>query len=215
MISAAVFDAFGTIVRIGQRTNPYVALFREGRRQGVAISPGSTSLAMTTCLSFDELASRLGIVLSSSTRKELSRALEVELSSIEPYPDAVEAVIRLRNAGVKLGICSNLAAPYGPVVKSLFPQMDGYAFSYQLGVMKPEAAIYRSICNQMGVEPGLFFNSERGRVAMIGDSRRCDRDGPRGVGILGIHLDRLGRGQIQDLAQFAQIAIDHGGVEPM
>lgn len=38
MISAAVFDAFGTVVRIRRRTNPYGALFREGRRQGVMLN---------------------------------------------------------------------------------------------------------------------------------------------------------------------------------
>ncbi|WP_439858315.1 HAD family hydrolase [Pseudomonas syringae] len=209
MISAVVLDAFGTIVRIGQRTNPYVALIREGRRQGVDISPGSTSLAMTTNLSFDDLASRLGIELSRSKREGLNRDLKRELSSIESYPDAVEAVSRLRNAGVKLGICSNLAALYGPVVRRLFPTMDGYAFSYQLGIMKPEPAIYQSICNQMGVESGHYYSSERGCVSMIGDSPRCDRDGPRENGIMGYHLDRKGRGSINDLLQFAELVIDH------
>jgi HAD superfamily hydrolase (TIGR01549 family) len=207
MISAVVFDAFGTVVRIGQRTNPYIALIREGRRQGVLISLGSASLAMTTNLSFDELASRLGIELSSSKREELNRALERELSSIERYPDAVEAVSRLQNTGVKVGICSNLAAPYGPVVKSLFPQMDGYAFSYQLGVMKPDPTIYQSICNQMNVESGHLFRDGVGRVLMIGDSPRCDRDGPRATGILGYRLDRSGNGEIHQLDAFAHLII--------
>lgn len=209
MISAIVFDAFGTVVRIRQRTNPYIGLIREGRRQGVAISPSSTSLAMTTNLSFDELASRLGIELSSSKREELNRDLERELSSIERYPDAVEAVSRLQNAGIKVGICSNLSAPYGPVVKSLFPQMDGYAFSYQLGVMKPHPAIYHSICNQMNVESGHLFRDRVGRVLMIGDSPRCDRDGPRATGILGYHLDRSGNGEIHQLDEFAQLVIEN------
>ncbi|EGH16515.1 hypothetical protein Pgy4_26045 [Pseudomonas savastanoi pv. glycinea str. race 4] len=114
MISGVVFDAFGTVVRIGQRTNPYIALIREGRRQGVLISPGSASLAMTTNLSFDDLALRLGIELYPLKREELNRDLERELSSIERYPDAVEAVSRLQDAGIKVGICSNLAALYGP-----------------------------------------------------------------------------------------------------
>ncbi|WP_458130267.1 HAD family hydrolase [Pseudomonas sp. Z2-11] len=213
MITGVVFDAFGSIVRINDRTSPYVVLFREGRRQGVPISPGLPGLAMTTNLSFVELASRLGIVLSSSKRKELNRALEQELSSIKAYPDAIEAVSRLQNAGIKLGICSNLAAPYGPIVRRLFPEMDGYAFSFELGIMKPEPAIYRSICNQMGVVPGYFFDLKTERVVMIGDSQRCDRDGPRKVGISGLHLDRTGRGQIQDLTQFAQFVIEHGIIE--
>ncbi|WP_339436338.1 HAD family hydrolase [Pseudomonas sp. EL_65y_Pfl1_R32] len=209
MISAVVFDAFGTIVRIGQRTSPYVALIREGRRQGVAINPGLTGLAMRTSLSFDELASRLGIVLSPSKREELNRALELELSSIEPYPEAVEAVSRLQNAGIKLGICSNLAAPYGSIVRRLFPEMDGYAFSFELGVMKPNPSIYHCVCNQMEVEPGHCFSADMCRVLMIGDSPRCDRDGPRSVGIMGFHLDRRGQGSIKNLQQFVKLVIAH------
>nr|WP_259469463.1 HAD-IA family hydrolase [Pseudomonas syringae] len=164
---------------------------------------------MTTNLSFDELALRLGIELSSSKREELNRDLDRELSSIECFPDAVEAVSRLQNSGIKVGICSNLTAPYGPVVKSLFPQMGGYAFSYQLGVMKPDPTIYQSICNQMNVEPGHFFMEGAGRVLMIGDSLRCDRDGPRSVGIMGLHLDRKGLGSINDLLQFAELVLGH------
>ncbi|EFW80292.1 Haloacid dehalogenase-like family hydrolase [Pseudomonas savastanoi pv. glycinea] len=209
MISGVVFDAFGTVVRIGQRTNPYIALIREGRRQGVLISPGSASLAMTTNLSFDDLALRLGIELYPLKREELNRDLERELSSIERYPDAVEAVSRLQDAGIKVGICSNLAALYGPVVKSLFPQMDGYAFSYQLGVMKPDPTIYQSVCNQMHVEPGHLFSDGAGRVLMIGDSPRCDRDGPRAAGILGFHLDRSGSRGIHQLDEFAQLVIEN------
>ncbi|WP_122286916.1 HAD family hydrolase [Pseudomonas syringae group genomosp. 3] len=209
MISAIVFDAFGTVVQVRQRTNPYIELIREGRRQGVAISPGSTRLAMTTNLSFDELAFLLCIELSPSKRRGLNRDLERELSSIERYPDAFEAVSRLQNAGIKVGICSNLASPYGPVVKSLFPQMDGYAFSYQLGLMKPHPTIYHSICNQMNVEPGHLFRDGVGRVLMIGDSPKCDRDGPRATGILGFHLDRSSNRGIHQLDEFAQLVIEN------
>jgi FMN phosphatase YigB (HAD superfamily) len=208
MIDGVVFDAFGTILRINCRMNPYRELIREGRRQGLSLSSDTTHRAMTTNSSLTELCAELQISLTPSKRRELTQALELELSSIEPYSDAVEAVSRLQNAGIRLGICSNLAAPYGPIVKSLFPEMDGYAFSFELGVMKPQSAIYRSICNQMGMEPGHYLSREKSEVVMIGDSKRCDRDGPRSVGIMGFHLDRTGRGSINDLMQFAELVID-------
>lgn len=44
---------------------------------------------------------------------------------------------------------------------------------------------------------------------MIGDSKRCDRDGLRSVGIMGFHLDRTGRGSLNDLVQFADLLRDH------
>lgn len=214
MISAAVFDAFGTVVRIGQRTNPYRELIREGRRQGIALSGDSAHIAMTKNLSLEDMASSLGISLTTTKHEELYRKLEIEVSSIEPYQDAVQAISLLKSAGIKTGICSNLASPYGPKVREIFPRMDGYAFSYEVGAMKPDPGIYRSICAQMDVEPGHYFGDELGRVLMIGDSQKCDRDGPRVVGITGFYLDRIGRGQIHDLVQFARMVTDSNSPRP-
>lgn len=207
-VQAVIFDAFGTIVRIGQRTNPYRELFREARRQGLSLPSESFDVAMTLDLSLNDFAAHLGIELSSSQREKLNSDLQKELDSIEAFPDAVSAICMLQEEGIKVGICSNLSAPYGPVVRKRFPRMDGYALSYELGVTKPDPLIYQSICNQMSVEAGNLFNVDKGRVVMIGDSRRCDQDGPRAVGIMGFLLDRAGRGQINDLSQFAQLVID-------
>lgn len=208
MISGVIFDAFGTVVRIGKRTNPYRELLKHGRRQGISFDPSALHVAMTMNLSFLELASHLGIALSTSKREELIQALELELSSIAPFPEALVAIQHLAEAGLKVGICSNLAGPYVPVVRQIFPDVDGYAFSCELGVMKPDPTIYHTICNQMGIEPGHLLSSTRGRVLMIGDSPRCDRDGPRGIGIMGYRLDRSSAGPIKDLKQFKDMVLD-------
>lgn len=215
MISAIVFDAFGTIVRINQRMNPYLELIREGRRQGVELKPDSTRIAMTMNLSLDELASELGVSLTALKRDELHRKLDTEISSIESYPDAVEAISLLKGHGIKTGICSNLAGPYGPKVREIFPHMDGYAFSFEAGFMKPDPSIYRLICEQMDVELGHYFSERSGRVLMIGDSQTCDQNGPRAVGIGGFYLDRTGRGKIHDLMQFAKMVVAHSGQQPI
>jgi FMN phosphatase YigB (HAD superfamily) len=207
-VDGVIFDAFGTVLRISQRTNPYRNLLREGRRQGLELSPDSIRIAMTMNHSIYEIASHLGIHLTRAKSVELSSALERELSSIHAFPDAKMAIALLKESGVKVGICSNLAAPYGPVVREIFPQLDGYAFSFELGVMKPDTAIYHSICSLMEVEPGHYFSSEHGRVMMIGDSKKCDQDGPRLIGVTGLHLDRNGQGAINDLQQFADLVID-------
>ena len=213
MISAVLFDAFGTIVRIRRRTNPYLQLMREGRRQGLPITLEITKLAMTADLPFAGSADHLGITLSASKRIELSEALEEELSSIEPYPDAVRAVAELQDAGILVGVCSNLAQPYGAGVKELFPNIGYHAFSFELGVTKPDPHIYRFICGQMGVDPGHCFDPEKGQVLMIGDSPRCDRDGPRAAGIMGHLLHRDARGPITDLTKFAQLVLDRNRAE--
>lgn len=208
LIEGVIFDAFGTVLRIGRRTNPYRELLREGRRQGLKLASDSIQIAMTMNHSFDEMASYLGVVLTPHKREELNGALQQELVSIQAFPDAKAAIKLLQQAGVKVGICSNLASPYGPVVRDLFAQLDGYAFSFELGVMKPDPVIYHTICNQMGVEPGHFLSSTKGRVLMIGDSPRCDRDGPREIGIMGYQLNRSSVGRIKDLEQFTDMVLD-------
>lgn len=213
VISAVVFDAFGTLACISRRTNPYRELLREGRRQGVELTPDSARIAMKANVSLDDMALTFGVSLTPSRREELHHRLEVEVASIEPYPDAVEAISLLRSAGIKIGICSNLASPYGPKVREIFPHMDGYAFSYEVGELKPDPSIYQSICAQMDVESGHYFGDELGRVLMIGDSQRCDRDGPRVVGISGFYLDRTGHGQIHDLVQFAQMVTESNSLK--
>lgn len=207
-VQAVIFDAFGTVVRIGQRFNPYRELFREARRQGLLLPSESVGGAMTLDLSFNDFASHLGIELTSSQCEKLNSELQEELASVEAFSDAVVAIRMLQEEGIKVGVCSNLSAPYGPAVRTVFPRMDGYAFSYEVGVTKPAPSIYQSICTQVNVEPGNLFHAEKGRVVMIGDSRRCDQDGPRAIGIMGFLLDRSGRGQITDLRQFAQLVID-------
>lgn len=89
--------------------------------------------------------------------------------------------------------------------------MDGYAFSYQLGAMKPGPAIYQAICNQIGMQPGHYLSIDTGRIVMIGDSKRCDQDGPRSIGIMGFHLDRKGLESINDILQFIELVIGCNG----
>ena len=212
LISAIVLDAFGTIVRISERTNPYAALLKEGHRQGLALAPDSTRFVMTANLSLDRVADHLGIELSPLKRAELNDLLGQELSSVEPYPDGLAAIECLQEVGVVIGICSNLAQPYGPVIRKAFPRVQCHAFSYEVGVMKPEPSIYLAMCREMGLETSHAEpeNAQaRSGVVMIGDSRKCDRDGPTAVGIEGYYLDRSGMGQISDLMQFAVMIIAH------
>jgi FMN phosphatase YigB (HAD superfamily) len=91
---------------------------------------------------------------------------------------------------------------YGPVVERIFPHLGAYCFSYRIGVMKPQAAIYRHTCDLLDVRPGNELSGLK-RVVMIGDSERCDREGPDQVGIKGYLLRRNGRGS-SNLSHFAQ-----------
>jgi FMN phosphatase YigB (HAD superfamily) len=133
---------------------------------------------MTQSLGLREAADYFGIELSPDLLEYAERSLEEELANISAFPDALEAVALLQRAGHRLGVCSNLAQPYGSAIRYYFPGLDAYGFSFEIGSVKPEPMIYQTTCKLLGVQPSCGFGGQA-RVMMIGDSQRCDRDGPR------------------------------------
>lgn len=203
MLAAVIFDLFGTVLHIQDRQNPYRRLLRIGAEQGRVSSRGDLRLIMMQQRGLKEAAAGLEIELAPRDLEELQRSLELELASIRVYDDAQAAMTLLRARGIKIGVCSNLAGPYCDEARRLLPGLDGYALSAECGVMKPDPTIYRSVCAMMGVEPELP-KSDHQRTVMIGDSKKCDEQGPRVCGIMGFHLDRSGAGRYSDLLEFAQ-----------
>ncbi|WAH60643.1 HAD family hydrolase [Pseudomonas silvicola] len=204
--NAVIFDVFGTLLKIQHGTHPFRQLFREGLRQGRRPKPSDIHELMTKSLGIEEAAEFFGISLSSTRISELKMLLESEVDGIEPFPDAHDAIALLMDNDIRVGVCSNLAAPYGRAVKQIFPNLDGYAFSFELGFIKPNPQIYQAVCSMLGVLPGDVDDAAQ-RVFMIGDSLSCDCLGPRAVGISGIHLDRGGKGGLRNLIEFAISAV--------
>jgi len=205
-ITAVIFDAFGTTLRIGTPMHPYRRLLREGAKHGRRPSPSDLHKLMTTDAGLREAADLLGIQVAVTRMAEIESALQREIESIEVFQDAYDAIALLHEHGIATAVCSNLAAPYGPAVKRLLPDLNAYAFSYQLGVTKPDPAIYRAVCRDLGVAPGNLFG-DAAQLAMVGDSPRCDRDGPRAVGIKGFYLERNQTGSIRHLLDYAKVVI--------
>lgn len=203
--TAVIFDVFGTVISIEDRRNPHLQLLRLGRDHGRRPRPGDVQMVMTNELGWEELARCLDIRVSHDQLQHLAEELETELSSLKVYPDAAKAVSLLQSAGVKVGLCSNLASGYGPAVRKLLPALDGYGFSYEIGAMKPNPVIYHSVCRDLGVQPGQQLLGNR--VVMIGDSIKCDRAGARAAGIAGFHLVRSGEGDFKNLVDFADCVL--------
>ncbi|MFK3919168.1 HAD family hydrolase [Pseudomonas fulva] len=209
MIAAVVFDLFGTLVEIQNRQNPYRRLFRIGGQQGRVASQHDLRLIMALNGGLGEAAEALGIRLSFHQLVELQGLLDLELDSITPFADAVPALELLRKHEIKVAVCSNLAGPYCSIVRRLLPGLDGYALSAELGLLKPDREMYRSVCEMLGVWPDEQ-PANPVRVLTIGDSKRCDESGPRSFGISGHHLDRSGGGRFQDLLSFANSIVAEG-----
>jgi HAD superfamily hydrolase (TIGR01549 family) len=211
MTAAVIFDLFGTLLEIRNRQNSYRRLLRLGSQQGRVASPGDLRWIMTNTCGLQEAADFFGIKLSSIQLTELQSCLELELESITLFEDALPALALLRHHQIKIGVCSNLGGPYCSVARNLLPGLDGYALSAEVGLMKPDAAMYQHICTQLDVVPSQRLGLNKPQVLMIGDSRRCDADGPKAAGIEGYHLDRSGAGRFSNLIEFvAGINISKG-----
>ena len=182
-ITVVCFDAFGTLIRYnGRRLNPY--------RRLVTVAPGEQAERMpflTRNVSVNEFADELGL---SHLLPVIRRELDTEIAGLQLFPE-VELVLRkLRAAGKRVAVCSNLAHEYGQVVRQLLPSLEGYVLSYEVGAAKPDPAIYAAVCESLGSRPR--------DVLFIGDSKRCDVQGPQAFGMQACWLDRLGGQTLMD-----------------
>lgn len=197
MPTAVIFDAFGTLIKIQGGQHPYLRLLKLGKARGRSPRADDIDVLMQEPLTLSGAAQFFGIQAAPDELAVLEQVLADEIERIEPYPDGVDAVRLLQSRGIRVGVCSNLAFPYSRAIRRCYPDLDAYLLSSELGVMKPDVKIYQHACEQLDVEPPHAY--------MIGDSQRCDRDGPTACGIEGFYLDRSGgAGDYADLLSFAQ-----------
>ncbi|MGP9022227.1 HAD family hydrolase [Streptomyces sp. BR1] len=85
-----------------------------------------------------------------------------------PYPDTKAVLTGLRERGVKVAVVSNIGWDLRPVFRThgLDGLVDAYVLSYEHGVQKPDARLFRAACEAVGCDPG--------EVLMVGDDRRAD-----------------------------------------
>lgn len=83
---------------------------------------------MSTACDLAGTTQLFGVNLLAAALASLENDLCAELASVALYPDASATLTVLRQAGIKIGVCSNLAAPYAiPVLKLLPFRLDAYA----------------------------------------------------------------------------------------
>ena len=173
--SVIAFDVFGTLIKIGERRSPYRKLIiwlKENERQP---KPDDAKFIMSQNLSFTELVKLLGINIPDQLLQELEHDLNDELQSIVLYEDTLSTLEELKELGFRLALCSNLAMPYGKVVSSLLPNIDTYAWSYEVAAIKPEPKIYQSLIDQI--------DCQASEILFIGDTALADFTGPTTFGM--------------------------------
>ena len=107
-----IFDAFGTLVKIGESRSPYRKLMQWLKANGRKPSAQDAKIIMSNPLNIAQLARSFGAELPEQLLREINTDLQLELSTIELYEDTVPILQMLKESSFKIALCSNLAMPY-------------------------------------------------------------------------------------------------------
>lgn len=189
---AVLFDAYGTLVL------PTVETARVARRAGAP--PLRALLAALGELTDErrEMVRQLTLVRPLATMKDAAALLEAELG--RPVPPALveeqeavlarqlatfvlrqgtlEALEALRARGVRVALLSNLASPYREPIRrlGLEARVDVAVYSCDVGLAKPDPAIFRLALERLGV-------ADPARAVMVGDRQDLDAQGAEAAGL--------------------------------
>jgi HAD superfamily hydrolase (TIGR01509 family) len=99
----------------------------------------------------------------------------IDPSSWTPYPDTADVLKDLHRQGIKTAVVSNIAFDVRPAFEAIgvADSLDEVVLSYEVGAVKPDAAIFETALARLGVEAA--------HALMIGDSDEAD-GGARAIG---------------------------------
>ena len=108
----------------------------------------------------------------------------IDPSSWTPYPDTARVLHGLADRGVPVAVVSNIAFDLRAAFDLLgvHDTVAHYALSFEVGAVKPDAAIFRSAVDALGVDPASCL--------MVGDSEEAD-GGAQALGMSFALLDPL------------------------
>jgi HAD superfamily hydrolase (TIGR01509 family) len=115
----------------------------------------------------------------------------IDPSSWTPYPDTAEVLKGLHRQGIKTAVVSNIAFDVRPAFLALgvADYVDEFVLSFEVGAIKPDAAIFETALTRLGVEAA--------HAVMVGDSDEAD-GGARAVGCRFSLVDPLPTSQRAD-----------------
>jgi putative hydrolase of the HAD superfamily len=147
---------------------------------------------------WSNIAGDVAFPLLDDSLVELKK-LDVEMWT-ELNPPMLEWAHRLKSAGIRIGILSNIGDAMEQGIRAKFAWIDAFThatWSHTLKLRKPEREIYAAAAKGLGVEPGeiLFIDDREDNVA------GAQAAGMRGV-VYGLHtefereMERLGLGAL-------------------
>jgi putative hydrolase of the HAD superfamily len=120
-------------------------------------------------------------------RSQLEEAVPARIKALKAdtqlRPDAVSALTAIKNRGLSTALISDCTHELPAFLPSLpvAPLLDAQVFSVELGVCKPDPAIYLAACRRLDVDPE--------RCVYVGDGGSRELTGAAAVGMTPVRLD--------------------------
>jgi hypothetical protein len=107
---------------------------------------------------------------------DIEADLAEELAGLRLFGEVPQVLEQSAQRRLRLAV-RKPAAGHGPAVLGLLPGLDAYVFSYEVGLAKPDPAIFQRVCDALGCAPGGVVSwglqaLRRGRAARSA-CRRC------------------------------------------
>jgi putative hydrolase of the HAD superfamily len=202
MVSAVLFDAFGTLVELedpvgrlqrGLADAGYAdgadvvasAFAREvahyRRHQDLGRDAAGLDVLRTEC------ASVFAEALTSSPPVAEAQVILLDALRFRVFADVVPTLDALAAAGLRLGVVSNWDASLPDVLDDvgILDRFASVSASAVVGARKPDPAIFRHALSVLDLEPGQVFH--------VGDSPELDVGGAGSAGIRAVVIDRHSR----------------------
>jgi putative hydrolase of the HAD superfamily len=199
--SAVLLDALGTLVEL---ETPWPHLERELAARGVVVDLEAARAAMRAEMAYyrahhdeagdwaglKDLRRRCAAVVQESlgTSLPLADMQDALLAAVRfrAYPEVPAVLARLRAGGARLAVVSNWDISLHDVLErtELRALVDTVVISAELGVAKPDPAIFRAALERLGAQPSEAIH--------VGDSVEHDVAGARAAGLEAVLVARNG-----------------------
>lgn len=115
----------------------------------------------------------------------------IDPASWTAYPDTAEVLGGVHRKGIKTAVVSNIAFDVRPAFDTIgaADAVDEFVLSFEVGAVKPDAAIFEAALTRLGVAPE--------EAVMVGDSEEAD-GGAQALGCGFLLVDPLPTGQRPD-----------------
>jgi putative hydrolase of the HAD superfamily len=199
--ATVLLDALGTLVEL---ETPSPHLVDELAARGVVVGADDARAAMLAEMAYyrahhDEASDRARLAdlrrrCAAVVQERLATALPLDdvldalLAAVRfrPYPEVADVLARLREEGARLAVVSNWDVSLHDVLArtGLRPLVDAVVVSAEVGVAKPDPAIFRAALERLGAGPDGAVH--------VGDSVEADVAGARAAGLEAVLVARDG-----------------------